>query len=71
MPTYDYKCPICGVNKEVFHGINDSPSIFCNGCLKLSYPVTSSLMQKMPSAGIGVQFKGTGFYETDYKGNDE
>ena len=59
MPTYDYKCKKCEHTFEVFHGINDSPELKC--------PVCGEKTEKMIGAGIGLIFKGTGFYETDYK----
>ena len=34
----------------------------------VSCPECNVCMLKRISAGIGVRFKGTGFYETDYKG---
>lgn len=62
MPTYDYKCRSCGNVREVSHSIKiDDMMVLCECSV---WPP----MTKMPSAAIGVQFKGTGFYETEYKG---
>jgi len=59
MPMYDYKCPSCGVIREVKVGINERPSLYhCGGVL----------MIKQISIPPSVHFKGSGFYETDYKG---
>ena len=59
MPTYDYKCVKCEHKFERFHGMNESPEIKC--------PVCGAATEKMIGAGAGLIFKGTGFYETDYK----
>ena len=58
MPTYGYRCSQCGHELEVRQSMTDEPLRVCperSGSLrKLLYPV-------------GVQFKGKGFYTTDYK----
>lgn len=59
MPTYDYACPKCGTTLEVFHGMNDSPRIRCPAC--------RSLARKQFGTGAGLLFKGSGFYQTDYR----
>jgi len=63
MPTYDYKCPKCGIVKERFHGMNEHPTVICESC--------PAVMNRMIGKGSGVHFKGTGFYETDYKRKKE
>lgn len=60
MPTYDYKCPKCHRTKELFHKMNETYLVGCPKC--------NVCMLKRISAGIGLHFKGSGFYETDYKG---
>jgi putative FmdB family regulatory protein len=59
MPTYEYECKNCGNAFEVFQGMNDKPIKTCPAC--------KGKVQKIISAGVGVIFKGSGFYETDYK----
>lgn len=59
MPTYDYKCPSCGYIQEKFHSMSESPKIICPEC--------SKKMVRQIGKGSGVIFKGSGFYETDYK----
>ena len=58
MPIYGYRCEECGNELEVFQSMSDAPLKVCAKCegplRKLLYPV-------------GVQFKGSGFYSTDYK----
>ncbi len=59
MPTYEYKCTNCGNMFELFQSINSETVTACTQC--------NSTAQRMISAGIGLIFKGTGFYITDYK----
>lgn len=59
MPTYDYKCPECEHVQERFHKIRQRPSVECEKC--------GARMKKMMGKGAGVIFKGSGFYETDYR----
>jgi putative FmdB family regulatory protein len=63
MPTYDYRCPKCGNEFEAFQQITAPPNANC--------PVCGEPSKRMISTGIGVIFKGTGFYQTDYKQKDE
>ena len=60
MPYYDYKCVKCEKDFEYFHGIREMPKIKCPSC-------GSKKIDKMISWPMGVVFKGSGFYETDYK----
>ena len=60
MPTYDYKCPKCFNETEFFHKMIDDKSYICSEC--------NEKMVKCIGRGIGLHFKGTGFYATDYKG---
>lgn len=62
MPTYAYICKNCNHYFEEFQGINDSPIQECPEC-KL-------VPQRLISGGAGLIFKGSGFYETDYKRTD-
>ncbi len=59
MPTYEYLCATCKKTFDVFQGMNDPLLKKCPTCKK---PVTRLL-----GAGAGFVFKGTGFYQTDYK----
>ena len=56
MPFYSYKCPSCKKEKEVLQGMNDKPPI-CDGVK----------MKRVFKSTAKPQFKGSGFYETDYK----
>ncbi len=58
MPTYEYECNNCGTISEIFHGINEVINPVCETCAKQD-------MRRLISGGIGVHFKGSGFYATD------
>lgn len=60
MPTYDYRCAACGHTLEIFHGITEKPRKSCPKCKKPK-------LERLISAGAGVLFKGSGFYQTDYR----
>lgn len=60
MPTYEYTCALCGYQKEVRQKITDEPIVKCEQC-------DESSMKRGPGGGIGLSFKGSGFYITDYK----
>ena len=59
MPTYGYRCGNCGHQFEIVQRISEEPLTTCPKCQgklsKMLYPV-------------GISFKGSGFYSTDYKG---
>jgi len=60
MPTYDYECDACGGKFEKFQSIK-APSIRkCPSCGKLA-------VRRLIGTGAGVIFKGSGFYQTDYR----
>lgn len=65
MPTYDYKCPNCGVVAQFSHKMNEPFVKICGPCMLLG---KNALMVKGFGGGTAIHFKGTGFYETDYKG---
>ncbi|HEY4832910.1 MAG TPA: FmdB family zinc ribbon protein [Waddliaceae bacterium] len=59
MPTYEYHCTNCLHQEEIFQKITESPLEDCPGCGKKAF-------QRGPGGGIGLAFKGTGYYITDY-----
>ncbi len=61
MPTYEYECSACGYTFEEFQSISEKHLKKCPQCKKSS-------LHRLLGAGSGVIFKGSGFYETDYKG---
>lgn len=56
MPLYEYQCPRCG-RFETIRKFSDSPLAAC--------PTCGGEVQKLLSAPA-IQFKGTGWYVTDY-----
>ena len=60
MPTYDYECQACGHGWELFQSMKDSPVKSCPECKKRK-------AERLMGLGAGLIFKGSGFYETDYK----
>ena len=60
MPTYDYHCEPCGHTWELFQSMNDAPIKSCPKCKKRK-------AKRLLGLGAGIIFKGSGFYETDYK----
>ena len=62
MPTYEYECKACGHEFETMHGMTAPVLRKCPKCARLK-------LVRLISGGAGVIFKGSGFYETDYKRN--
>lgn len=60
MPTYDYECDACGHTFELFQSINASHKRKCPECKKLK-------LRRLFGTGAAIMFKGSGFYETDYR----
>lgn len=60
MPTYDYQCEACGHELEIFQGINEEPVKKCPECKK-------SKLKRQFGTGAAIVFKGSGFYQTDYR----
>ena len=59
MPTYHYSCAECNHEEEIVQKISDSALVQCPKCEK-------STFRRGPGGGIGLHFKGSGFYITDY-----
>ncbi len=59
MPTYDYECSSCGHIFELRQSIAAEPVKTCEKC--------KGEVKRHIGSGTGIIFKGTGFYETDYK----
>ena len=59
MPNYDYECTKCGHKFEVFQQMSAAKLSECPKC--------KGKVKRLIGAGSGIIFKGTGFYETDYK----
>lgn len=60
MPTYEYRCNACDNKWEDFQSIKAEPTKKCPKCKKAK-------AERIISAGGGIIFKGSGFYQTDYR----
>jgi putative FmdB family regulatory protein len=60
MPTYDYICDGCSHEFEAFESIKADPQTVCPQCH------VEKLRRKI-GAGAAILFKGSGFYQTDYR----
>ncbi len=63
MPTYDYRCTVCGHEFEHFQSMFDEHLKSCPSC--------NSEVRRVISGGTGLIFKGSGFYITDYKNKSD
>jgi len=59
MPTYEYVCGDCGYEFENFQSMSSKPLTICPKCGKAT-------VHRKISGGVGLIFKGSGFYITDY-----
>ena len=60
MPIYEYQCTACQKRHEIIQSFSDAPLTLCPGC--------GGAMKKLFSSPA-IQFKGSGFYKTDYAGS--
>lgn len=60
MPTYDYKCNACEHTFEQFQSMKDKPLKVCPKCGKKT-------LERLIGTGAAIVFKGSGFYQTDYR----
>lgn len=59
MPTYEYLCEQCG-QFDLFQNITADPLTVCPKC-------HGNKIKRLIGSGAGIIFKGSGFYETDYR----
>jgi len=59
MPTYEYECTKCGYTFEKFQRMSEEPLKRCPKC--------RCKVKRLIGSGAGIIFKGSGFYETDYR----
>jgi putative FmdB family regulatory protein len=60
MPTYGYVCDACEHEFDEFQSITEEPLRKCPECGKPK-------LRRLFGTGAAVLFKGSGFYETDYR----
>lgn len=63
MPIYEYQCQACGHDMEAIQKMSDDALTDCPECGKPE-------LKKLISAA-GFQLKGSGWYETDFKGGSK
>ena len=60
MPTYEYKCNACGHDFEQYQSMTAPTLRKCPKCGK-------SKLERLIGTGAALIFKGSGFYQTDYR----
>jgi putative FmdB family regulatory protein len=60
MPTYEYQCDACTHHFDEFQSMSEEPLKKCPACGKKK-------LRRLFGTGAAVLFKGSGFYETDYR----
>ncbi|MBN1865433.1 MAG: hypothetical protein JW808_11075 [Victivallales bacterium] len=60
MPTYEYICNSCKHEFEVFQKMTENPLRKCPECKR-------NMLKRKIGTGAGIIFKGSGFYQTDYR----
>lgn len=60
MPTYDYECKGCGHRFDELQKFSDPVLTKCPACKK-------NKLERLFGGGGAIIFKGSGFYETDYR----
>ncbi|MBX7103912.1 MAG: zinc ribbon domain-containing protein [Gemmataceae bacterium] len=60
MPTYEYVCDACEHRFDEMQSFSDEPLTKCPSCKKKK-------LRRLFGTGAAVLFKGSGFYETDYR----
>lgn len=58
MPTYSYRCKVCGNEFDIHQSFTDSPLTVCDKC--------GGSLRKLFNS-VGIVFKGSGFYHNDSK----
>ena len=68
MPTYEYECETCGHRFDLFQSMNDRRLTRCRADVCPSAKNKGKgKVTRLLGTGAGVIFKGSGFYETDYR----
>lgn len=62
MPTYEYQCKDCGHRFEEFQSMTAEPVSICPEC--------KGKTDRLITGGAGFVFKGSGFYQTDYRSKE-
>ena len=62
MPTYEYECTKCGHTFEKFQSMTEERVKRCPKC--------RCKVKRLLGTGAGILFKGSGFYQTDYRSSN-
>ncbi len=60
MPTYEYQCDACEHNFDEFQSMSEAALKKCPKCGKKK-------LRRVYGGGAAIIFKGSGFYQTDYR----
>lgn len=66
MPIYTYKCKECGKEFDWMQSIKSEPLTVCPDEICHQHKHGQSEVERIFSANVGLVFKGSGFYLTDY-----
>ena len=66
MPIYTFKCPSCGKEEDITQSMKSAVAV-CQRCVNASCGIHIVEMERVWKKTGKPQFKGEGFYETDYK----
>ena len=66
MPFYTFKCPSCSQEEEVLQSMSSADPV-CKRCVNASCGIHIVEMERVFKSIAKAKFKGSGFYETDYK----
>lgn len=67
MPTYEYVCETCGLEFEKFQSMKDNALTKCPEDVCQQAEKGKGDVKRAIGTGAGLIFKGSGFYETDYR----
>ena len=70
MPLYTFKCPSCNKVEEINQSMRSAIPV-CQRCVNASCGIHIPEMERVWKKTARPQFKGEGFYETDYKKKDD
>jgi len=70
MPTYEYECSKCNLVFDHFQSMSEDPLSTCVHPAGCKHKRTKAKVKRLLGTGAGIIFKGSGFYETDYRSSN-
>lgn len=67
MPTYEYQCEKCEKTFDCFQSMKDNALTTCPKEHCQQEPWGQGKVKRLLGTGAGIIFKGSGFYQTDYR----